>query len=79
MRDFQGTMRHTDDSQTLVTIWYNILTQVWNRSLDENKKRDESKVPNIMKAFPIIKRTEYFTAYTHRNIEARTILLTYFI
>ena len=31
------------------------------KALDENKDRDESEIPNIMKAFLVIKQTEAFT------------------
>ena len=47
------------------------------KSLEENKKRDESKVINITKTFLIIKRAETFTDYNHPNIGARTISLAY--
>ena len=39
----------------------------------ENKKRGESEVPKITKAFLILKWTEAFTDYTNRKIGARTI------
>ena len=50
-----------------------------NRSIDENKKRDDSVVPKITKPLLIIKWIEAFVDYTIRTIEARTIPLTYVI
>ena len=39
----------------------------WN-AFEGKKWRDESEVPKINNAFPVIKWTEAFTDHTHRNI-----------
>jgi hypothetical protein len=49
------------------------------KALEDKKGGDETDVPMISKALPIIKWTEAFRDYLHRIIGVRTIPLTYVI